>query len=1150
VPMGARKLHPLQRWLLLPWAVGAFACVILVFAGVNTQRWERAGRQRDFAAAVAARTRAFQTSLDADRNVLSAIAGLFNASEEVTRHEFHTFTAPYFDLSNGNRYYRVLAWVPRVPASDRASYERTTRSQGFPAFGITERTADGVTAAAGKRGECFPIGYLEPVSGNRVLLGYDMASSPQVRLALSRARDSGQSSATEPILLPPGLGGGRRLFVCTPIYRGGRIPSTVAGRREALAGFAVGAYAVADMLDKMVASRLPRGLEVAVFAGNTAAGGSPLRGRMAPHAALRTRDTVRVGDRQWLVIWQGTRRFAGVTHWLLAWVVIGGGTLLTALAVGMLAFVQARAQQAEEEAERVRLILHTSMDGFILLDVSGRVVEVNPNYCQMVGYSREELLSMSIADVEANEYREQVARHIRAVREGGNDRFETRHRRKDGVIIDVEISTSLCQSPAGDLFVAFVRDFTEGKAAEESLRSSERKYRTLIENLPQRIFLKDRNSVYVSGNANYARDLSTSPEELAGRADYDFFPRELADKYRADDRRIMDSGETEELEERYVAGGREAWVHTVKTPVRDDHGEVAGILGIFWDITERKQTERALRESEQRFRGIVEVTSDFVWEVDEAARYTYASPVVADILGRAPEEILGKTPFDLMPPEEANRVAGIFGPVAAAREPFAFLENTNLHKDGREVVLETSGIPIFDSDGRFKGYRGVDRDITERKRAEARVAWHAQVQAGLAEVAARLLGEHDLDAVSHVVLGHCQQLTDSAMGLVGYVDPADGAMVMPTFPGEVWDQCRVADKTYRFPASEALWARPWREGQTVVANDVATDPRSTGIPPGHPAIRRFLGVPAATGGEVVGLIGLANKASEYTRADCQVAEAFASLWAVAVRGRREHQALEASDQRHRSLAEELGRANEELKSLDRMKNDFVSLVGHELRTPLAGILGYAEFLLEEDLSASDVHEFAAIIYRESERLTRLVNAVLDLNKMEAGRMEYHKVGENLNDIVRVAASAMESAAGRRHQRLSLALASEDLTAEFDPDRIQQVMLNLLSNAVKFSPEHSEIEIGTRRDDGHVVAWVRDQGMGLDPQDLSRIFGKFVQANQGAKRVDGTGLGLPICKNIVEGGHGGQMWAESPGPGRGATFYFQLPRKAADASTDC
>jgi PAS domain S-box-containing protein len=167
-----------------------------------------------------------------------------------------------------------------------------------------------------------------------------------------------------------------------------------------------------------------------------------------------------------------------------------------------------------------------------------------------------------------------------------------------------KIERSLFEEVAGDIAYALhhIELEEEHKKAEEALKKSEVKYRTLIENLQQKIFLIDKNFVYVSCNEHYARDLKIKPEKIIGKTDYDFYPKQLAEKYRADDKRILESGETEDIEEKYLQEGRETWVHTVKTPVKDEKGTVVGILGIFWDITEKKraadQIRAALKEKE------------------------------------------------------------------------------------------------------------------------------------------------------------------------------------------------------------------------------------------------------------------------------------------------------------------------------------------------------------------------------------------------------------------------------------------------------------------------------------------------------------------------------------------------------------------------
>jgi PAS domain S-box-containing protein len=160
-------------------------------------------------------------------------------------------------------------------------------------------------------------------------------------------------------------------------------------------------------------------------------------------------------------------------------------------------------------------------------------------------------------------------------------------------------------------------DITERKKVEEALRKSESESRTLLENLPQKIFFKDKNSVYISCNENYARDLKIHRDEIAGKTDYDFYPKKLAEKYRADDKRIMISGKAENIEEEYIQDGQEVFVHTAKTPVKDEKGNVVGILGIFWDITERKQMQQKIEEYSQQLEVLVEKRTRQLKEAQE-----------------------------------------------------------------------------------------------------------------------------------------------------------------------------------------------------------------------------------------------------------------------------------------------------------------------------------------------------------------------------------------------------------------------------------------------------------------------------------------------------------------------------------------------------
>ena len=161
--------------------------------------------------------------------------------------------------------------------------------------------------------------------------------------------------------------------------------------------------------------------------------------------------------------------------------------------------------------------------------------------------------------------------------------------------------------------------------------------------------------------------------------------------------------------------------HLTITAVFDESGEVMYYVGAFSDITVRQQVDKALHDAKEKFQSLVESSSDWIWEVDVNGIYSYASPKVKDLLGYEPNEIIGKTPFDLMPPEEKLRVGRIFEDAIREKKPLSGIENCNLHKDGHLVVLETNGVPVFDKAGALCGYRGVDRDITDRKRYESEI---------------------------------------------------------------------------------------------------------------------------------------------------------------------------------------------------------------------------------------------------------------------------------------------------------------------------------------------------------------------------------------------------------------------------------------------
>ena len=251
--------------------------------------------------------------------------------------------------------------------------------------------------------------------------------------------------------------------------------------------------------------------------------------------------------------------------------------------------------------------------------------------------------------------------------------------------------------------------------------------------------------------------------------------------------------------------------------------------------------------------------------------------------------------------------------------------------------------------------------------------------------------------------------------------------------------------------------------------------------------------------------------------------------------------LELKSQELQAATAELRAANERLKELDRLKDDFMSTVTHELRTPLTSIRAFSEILLEDPKTdLPERKKFLGIIVKETERLTRLINQVLDMAKIESGNAEWHTADLDLREVIEESVAATSSLFKDRHVTLTQSLTSDIRPILADRDRLIQVMLNLLSNAVKFcDPTQGQVHVTLRQKAGGLRVDVRDNGAGISAANQKIVFERFRQVgNTLTDKPQGTGLGLPISRHIIER-FGGRLWVQSE-PGKGATFSFTLP----------
>ncbi|MCA9741156.1 MAG: HAMP domain-containing protein [Deferribacteres bacterium] len=228
------------------------------------------------------------------------------------------------------------------------------------------------------------------------------------------------------------------------------------------------------------------------------------------------------------------------------------------------------------------------------------------------------------------------------------------------------------------------------------------------------------------------------------------------------------------------------------------------------------------------------------------------------------------------------------------------------------------------------------------------------------------------------------------------------------------------------------------------------------------------------------------------------------------------------------------------KEIDKMKTELVSMVAHELRSPLTSISGFSELLLDEGVTKEQSEEYAAIILKESNRLSELINKFLDISKIEAGKSQVKKSPVQLREILDKVLDVNLHQAERKNIAVSVRVSNNLPVILGDRDMIEQVVLNLFSNSIKYSPENSAVEVRLREVDGEIVTEIEDNGYGISAESLPRIFDKFYRAadNEAVREISGTGLGLSLVKEIVEL-HGGRVTVKST-LGKGSTFGFILP----------
>jgi len=634
------------------------------------------------------------------------------------------------------------------------------------------------------------------------------------------------------------------------------------------------------------------------------------------------------------------------------------------------------------------------------------------------------------------------------------------------------------------------------KRAEESLRESEEKYRGLMESLNTAISTANQDGTFLYLNDMAAESLGGTPQELIGKKMWEVFPEPYASRQLAAVQKVFQTDRETVYETQSMIKNELRWYRAAFQPLHSKTGQVEQVLINVTDIHDLKTAQQELQELNRTLEEKVAQRSAEVQDLydnaptgyhslDADGNYVLVNQTELNWLGYTREEMLGRAIRDFMT-EASQKIYREKFPLFLQRGWSKDVEVELFRKDGSILPVVINSTAIHDSDGNFVMSRSTILDITERKQAERALRESGEQN--------RLLFEESpipialLDGVGHIL--HANRAYEQLAGIP-----------RSELYGKTAEAMGLVDPETTARLTEAMLESMSRQENVAIVEHPLTSADGTRrIVESHAFILQI--------NSVIHVLVTTNDIST-----------------------------------HKAAEEALLRANLELERAMRMKDEFLATMSHELRTPLTGILGLSEALQLEVYGSLTERQAKTIatIEHSGRHLLELINDVLDLSKIEAGKLELETTRCSLEDIFQASLHLTKGMAHQKKQRVSYTASIEPIFLDVDPRRIKQVIVNLISNAIKFTPEEGELGLVAEQDKTtqQVLLTVWDKGIGIKPENLPKLFQPFSQIDSSlAREYSGTGLGLALVRRLVEL-HNGSVKVESVF-GEGSRFIVTLP----------
>jgi len=488
-------------------------------------------------------------------------------------------------------------------------------------------------------------------------------------------------------------------------------------------------------------------------------------------------------------------------------------------------------------------------------------------------------------------------------------------------------------------------------------------------------------------------------------------------------------------------------------------------------------------ENSSRFLSLGQTLNCWFWEVDPSGIYTYCSPTVFEVLGYSPDEILGKTLFDIIVPKEKDKLMTLYGKIVKNCEPIIRLENSSIHKDGRVIYIETNGVPYYNSGGDLMGYRGINQDITKLKAAEK----------ALSESESRL--EHATDLAK--------------LGIWEY-DPIRNGFILDNW-------------FYAFLGISAKEQGPFMPVEEFLKKFIHPDDRQTT----SDVVRKA---------QISGDSSLSIE-HRTIRFDGEVRNILARF----VFQKDEEGKSTMSYGVNQDITA-IKKAEIELRELNATKDKFFSILAHDLRSPLSSFVGATEILSEDILTMEKV-EVKKIIERmkiSATNIYSLLENLLEWSRLMRNQVNFSPEKFNLKNKIEACTGILSENSGKKRIEIEISI-PDDIEVIADKHMFDSIIRNLVSNAIKFTPLGGKVTIRINHESNQSIKIsISDTGIGIPTELKSKLFIlNEMTSRAGTEGESSSGLGLVLCKEFIVK-HGGKIWVESE-VGKGSTFSFTIPQ---------